>query len=140
MDLLDSTIITIAAPTVRVDLGGSTATMQWWAAAYTMAFGVFLIVGGRLGDAFGRRLLFLIGITGFTLSSVACALAPSPEWLIVTRALQGAFGALLIPQGLGVIKTVFPPEEMARPNRTRPSARTAKIQSGQPCSRPCTSG
>jgi EmrB/QacA subfamily drug resistance transporter len=112
MDLLDSTIITIAAPTVRVDLGGSTATMQWWAAAYTMAFGVFLIVGGRLGDAFGRRRLFIIGITGFTLSSVACALAPTPEVLIITRALQGAFGALLIPQGLGVLKVVFPPEEM----------------------------
>jgi EmrB/QacA subfamily drug resistance transporter len=112
MDLLDSTIITIAAPTVRVDLGGSTATMQWWSAAYTMAFGVFLIVGGRLGDAFGRRRLFIIGIAGFTLMSVACALAPSPDWLIVTRALQGASGALLIPQGLGVIKTMFPPEEM----------------------------
>jgi EmrB/QacA subfamily drug resistance transporter len=112
MDLLDSTIITIAAPTVRVDLGGSTATMQWWSAAYTMAFGVFLIVGGRLGDAFGRRRLFVIGIAGFTLMSVACALAPSPEWLIVTRALQGGFGALLIPQGLGVIKTMFPPAEM----------------------------
>jgi EmrB/QacA subfamily drug resistance transporter len=112
MDLLDSTIITIAAPTVRVDLGGSTATMQWWSAAYTMAFGVFLIVGGRLGDAFGRRRLFVVGIAGFTLMSVLCALAPSPDWLIVTRALQGACGALLIPQGLGVIKTMFPPEEM----------------------------
>ena len=51
MDLLDSTIITISAPTVRADLGGSTATMQWWAAGYTLAFGIFLIVGGRLGDA-----------------------------------------------------------------------------------------
>ncbi len=112
MDLLDSTIITIAAPTVRVDLGGSTATMQWWSAAYTMSFGVFLIVGGRLGDAFGRRRLFVVGIAGFTLMSVLCAFAPSPDWLIVTRALQGACGALLIPQGLGVIKTMFPPEEM----------------------------
>jgi EmrB/QacA subfamily drug resistance transporter len=86
--------------------------MQWWSAAYTMAFGIFLIVGGRLGDMFGRRRLFLIGITGFTLSSVACALAPDPGVLIATRGLQGAFGALLIPQGLGVLKTVFPPEEL----------------------------
>jgi EmrB/QacA subfamily drug resistance transporter len=112
MDLLDSTVITIAAPTVRDSLGGSTTTMQWWAAGYTLAFGVFLIVGGRLGDAFGRRRVFLVGMAGFTLASAACALAPSPDFLIATRVLQGAFGALLIPQGLGVIKTMFPPKEM----------------------------
>jgi EmrB/QacA subfamily drug resistance transporter len=112
MDLLDSTVITIAAPTVRAELGGGTATMQWWAAGYTLAFGVFMIVGGRLGDVFGRRRVFLIGISGFTLASAACALAPSPGFLIATRVLQGAFGALLIPQGLGVIKAVFPPREM----------------------------
>jgi EmrB/QacA subfamily drug resistance transporter len=112
MDLLDSTVITIAAPTVRADLGGGTATMQWWAAGYTLAFGVFMIVGARLGDMFGRRRVFLIGIAGFTLASAACAVAPSPDVLIATRVLQGGFGALLIPQGLGVIKNVFPPKEM----------------------------
>jgi EmrB/QacA subfamily drug resistance transporter len=112
MDLLDSTVITIAAPTVRDDLGGTTAVMQWWAAGYTLAFGVFMIIGGRFGDMFGRRRVFLIGITGFTLASTACALAPNANVLIVTRVLQGAFGALLIPQGLGVIKTIFPPKEM----------------------------
>jgi EmrB/QacA subfamily drug resistance transporter len=112
MDLLDSTVITIAAPTVRADLGGSTATMQWWAAGYTLAFGVFMIVGGRFGDVFGRRRVFVVGICGFTLTSVACALAPSPDVLIATRVLQGGFGALLIPQGLGVIKSIFPPKEM----------------------------
>ena len=112
MDLLDSTVITIAAPTVRHELGGSTTSMQWWAAGYTLAFAVFMIVGGRLGDVFGRRRVFIIGITGFTLASIACALAPSPDVLIATRVLQGGFGALLIPQGLGMIKTVFPPKEM----------------------------
>jgi EmrB/QacA subfamily drug resistance transporter len=112
MDLLDSTVITIAAPTVRADLGGGESTMQWWAAGYTLAFGVFMIVGGRLGDIYGRRRVFLVGIAGFTLASAACALAPSPDLLIVTRVLQGGFGALLIPQGLGVIKNVFPPREM----------------------------
>jgi EmrB/QacA subfamily drug resistance transporter len=86
--------------------------MQWWAAGYTLAFGVFMIVGGRLGDVFGRRRVFVIGIAGFTLASMACALAPSPDVLIATRVLQGGFGALLIPQGLGVIKNVFPPKEM----------------------------
>ena len=112
MDLLDSTVITIAAPTVRHELGGGTTSMQWWAAGYTLAFAVFMIVGGRLGDVFGRRRVFVIGITGFTLASIACALAPSPDVLIATRVLQGGFGALLIPQGLGMIKTVFPPKEM----------------------------
>src|SRR6185312_8631473 len=77
MDLLDSTVITIAAPTVRHELGGGTSAMQWWAAGYTLAFAVFMIVGGRLGDVFGRRRVFVIGIAGFTLSSIACALAPS---------------------------------------------------------------
>src|SRR3954471_15811504 len=112
MDLLDSTVITIAAPTVRHELGGSTATMQWWAAGYTLAFGVFMIIGGRLGDVFGRRRIFVVGIVGFTAASAACALAPSPDFLVVMRVLQGGFGALLIPQGLGMIKTVFPPAEM----------------------------
>src|SRR5919197_3345632 len=95
--------------------GKSTAiisTMQWWAAGYTLAFGVFMIVGGRLGDVFGRRRVFVVGIAGFTLASAACALAPSADALIATRVLQGGFGALLIPQGLGVIKNVFPPKEM----------------------------
>lgn len=112
MDLLDSTVITIAAPTVRSELGGSTATMQWWAAGYTLAFGVFMIIGGRLGDIFGRKRVFVVGISGFTAASAACALAPSPDFLIGMRVLQGGFGALLIPQGLGMIKTVFPPSEM----------------------------
>ena len=112
MDLLDSTVINIAAPTIRSHLGGGTTAMQWWAAGYTLAFGVFLILGGRLGDVFGRRRLFLIGITGFTAASSACALAPSPGVLIACRVLQGAFGAVLIPQGLGILKSVFPPREM----------------------------
>jgi EmrB/QacA subfamily drug resistance transporter len=112
MDLLDSTVITIAAPTVRAELGGGASAMQWWAAGYTLAFGVLMIVGARLGDIYGRRRVFLVGIAGFTLASMACALAPSPDALIATRVLQGGFGALLIPQGLGVIKNVFPPKEM----------------------------
>src|SRR3954453_1396302 len=112
MDLLDSTVITIAAPTVRAELGGGTSAMQWWAAGYTLALGVLMIVGARLGDIYGRRRIFLVGIAGFTLASAACALAPSPDALIATRVLQGGFGPLLIPQGLGVIKNVFPPKEM----------------------------
>src|SRR5918912_414507 len=82
LDLLDITVNTIAAPTVRADLGGSTAVMQWWAAGYTLAFGVLMVVGGRLGDIFGRRRVFLVGIAGFTAASAACALAPSHGVLV----------------------------------------------------------
>lgn len=114
MDLLDSTVVNIAAPTIRKDLGGTYAAIQWIAAGYTLAFAVMLITGGRLGDIFGRRRMFLLGAAGFTLSSVACAFATSPELLIGSRVLQGALGAVMIPQGFGVIKAIFPPTEMGR--------------------------
>src|SRR4051794_7226955 len=114
MDLMDGTIVNVAAPSIRADLGGSAATLQWLGAAYTMAFAVLLITGARLGDLVGRRRLFLIGMTGFTLASVACALAPSSGVLIVLRAIQGGFGALMIPQGFGMMKEVFAEGELQK--------------------------
>ncbi len=113
MDLLDSTIIGVAAPSIRKSLGGAYSDIQWFAAAYMLAFAVLLITGGRLGDIAGRRKMFLVGAAGFTLSSVLCGLAQTPEMLIGLRILQGALGALMIPQGLGVIKEIFPPREMS---------------------------
>jgi EmrB/QacA subfamily drug resistance transporter len=112
MDLLDATIINIAAPTIRTDLGASFSAVQWFAAGYTLAFAVLLMTGARLGDLIGRRRLFMIGIAGFTGASILSALAVSPGMLIATRALQGAFGAVLIPQGFGMIKEVFPADRM----------------------------
>jgi EmrB/QacA subfamily drug resistance transporter len=114
MDLLDSTIVNVAGPSVRADLGGGSATLQWLTAGYTLAFAVLLVTGARLGDIFGRRRLFLHGSAGFTAMSAACAAAPSPGLLIAARALQGGFGALMIPQGFGLIKEVFPEEEMPK--------------------------
>jgi EmrB/QacA subfamily drug resistance transporter len=114
MDLLDGTIVNVAAPSIRADLGGSAATLQWLAAAYTLAFAVLLITGGRLGDRFGRRHLFLVGVVGFTVSSALCAAAPAIELLIAARVAQGAFGALLIPQGFGMLKEVFDEDEFAK--------------------------
>lgn len=107
MDLLDATVMNVAAPTVRAGLGGGEATMQWLTAGYTLAFGVLLVVGGRLGDRWGRRRLFLIGAAGFTLASVACAAAMSPEMLVAARVAQGGLGALMIPQGFGILSAVF---------------------------------
>jgi EmrB/QacA subfamily drug resistance transporter len=114
MDLMDATIVNVAGPSIRVALGGSASFLQWLPAGYTLAFAVFLITGARLGDMFGRRRLFLIGSAGFTLMSAACALAPSPGVLIVFRVLQGAFGALMIPQGFGMIKEVFDEDEITK--------------------------
>src|ERR1700691_3391155 len=114
MDLMDATIVDVAGPSIRAALGGSASTLQWLPAGYTLAFAVFLITGARLGDMLGRRRLFLIGSAGFTVMSAACALAPSPAVLISFRVLQGAFGALMIPQGFGMLKEVFDEEEMTK--------------------------
>ncbi|MGW4476884.1 DHA2 family efflux MFS transporter permease subunit [Nonomuraea sp. NPDC004354] len=114
LDLLDATITNIAAPTIAADLHGGQALIQWLGASYALAMGVLLVVGGRLGDKYGRRRLFLIGITGFTLASTACGLAVGPVSAIVFRLLQGAFGALLIPQGFGILGAVFPREEIGK--------------------------
>jgi EmrB/QacA subfamily drug resistance transporter len=114
MDLVDGTIVNVAAPSIRADLGGGSATMQWLVAAYGLAFAVLLITGARLGDLLGRRRVFIAGIVGFTATSVLCAAAPSAGWLIALRAAQGGFGALLIPQGFGMLKEVFPTDELTK--------------------------
>ena len=111
MDLLDATIVNIAGPSIHNDLGGGTNTVQWLSAGYTLAFAVLLIAGARLGDILGRRPLFLVGSAGFTLFSAACAVAPNVGTLIAFRALQGAFGALMIPQGFGLMRQVFDDRE-----------------------------
>jgi EmrB/QacA subfamily drug resistance transporter len=113
MDLLDALVTTIAGPSIRVDLGGSLSLIQWLGAAYTLAMAVGLLTGGRLGDIYGRKRMFLIGAAGFTAASLACALAPSAGMLVGARVAQGLFGAVMIPQGLGMIKQMFPPSEMA---------------------------
>jgi EmrB/QacA subfamily drug resistance transporter len=114
MDLLDSTIVGVAAPAIQRDLGGSYASLQWMGAGYTMALAVLLLIGGRLGDMFGRRRMLLIGVGGFAVASLSCAVAATPGMLITCRVLQGAFSAVMIPQGFGLIRDLFPPNEMAK--------------------------
>ena len=117
MDLLDATIVNVAGPSIRRELGGSESSIQWLSAAYTLTFAVLLIAGARLGDIFGRRRMFLLGLAGFTLSSAACALGQDMGMLIAFRALQGGFGALMIPQGFGMLKEVFDDEELGKATR-----------------------
>jgi EmrB/QacA subfamily drug resistance transporter len=112
MDLLDALITNIAAPAIRADIGGGASTIQWLGAAYTLAMAVGLITGGRLGDIVGRRRMFLIGALGFTAGSLLCAVSQSPEMLIACRGIQGLFGAVMLPQGLGLIKEMFSEQEM----------------------------
>lgn len=114
VDLVDSTIVNIAAPTIRAQLGGSESTMQWFLAAYTLAFAISLVTSARVGDIVGRRSMFLIGMAGFTMSSLMCGLSVSPGMLIGLRLVQGLFGAAMIPQGLALIKDAFPPAELGK--------------------------
>jgi EmrB/QacA subfamily drug resistance transporter len=107
MDLLDSTIAQTAAPAIRADLGGSYAQLEWISAAYTLAMAVTLLLGGRLGDLFGRRRVLLLGIGGFAGASLICALAPSAGALVAARALQGGLAAIMVPQCFGLIRELF---------------------------------
>lgn len=108
LDLLDATITTIAAPTIVDDIGGGQSLIKWLTAAYALSLGTLLVVGGRLGDRYGQRRLFLVGLVGFTTASALCGFAGDPTMLILFRALQGAFGALLIPQGMAIMTKTFP--------------------------------
>lgn len=107
MDLLDSTIAQTAAPAIRSELGGSFTDLEWITAAYTLSMSVGLLVGGRLGDLFGRSRVVLVGMAAFAGASLVCALAPSITALIAGRALQGAIGAAMLPQGFGLMRELF---------------------------------
>ncbi|WP_020499364.1 MFS transporter [Sciscionella marina] len=114
MNLLDTTIVQVAAPVMRAGLRGDAGDIQWFSAAYTLAFAVLLITGGRLGDIAGRRRIFRLGVAGFVLASLICALAVGPGMLIAARAVQGAGAALVIPQTIGLIKAMYAGPELGR--------------------------
>ncbi|MFE7530029.1 MFS transporter [Kitasatospora sp. NPDC057542] len=107
MIVLDTTIVNIALPSAQRDLGISDADRQWVITAYTLAFGGLLLLGGRLGDLFGRERVFTVGLLGFALASSLGGAAVGPAMLFGARALQGAFGALLAPSALGLLSTTF---------------------------------
>lgn len=111
MDLLDSTIVNVGAPSIARELHATTTQLQWIIAGYTLAMAVLLITGGRLGDLYGRRRMFLAGIGGFTIFSALCSVSANPEMLITARALQGLAAAVMLPQGLAIIRSVFPPAQ-----------------------------
>lgn len=114
LDVIDSTITNIAAPSIAADLGGGVSLIKWLGPAYMLAMGVLLVVGGRLGDKFGQRRLFMIGMAGFTLASAFAGFSPNPTVLIIARIAQGAFGALLIPQGMAIMTKAFDKEMLGK--------------------------
>jgi EmrB/QacA subfamily drug resistance transporter len=107
MIVLDTTIVNVALPSIRQSLGFSETSLAWVVNAYLLTFGGFLLLGGRLGDLFGHRRLFLIGIALFTLASLACGLANTQHLLIVARAVQGLGGAIVSAVSLSLIMTMF---------------------------------
>jgi EmrB/QacA subfamily drug resistance transporter len=111
---LDIFVVNVAIPSLRRDLGASEAQAQWVLAAYQLAYAVALVTGGRLGDLFGRRRVFVLGAGGFTVASALCGAAPSAEALIAARVVQGLAGALLFPQVLSVIQVTFSVRERPR--------------------------
>jgi EmrB/QacA subfamily drug resistance transporter len=111
---VDATVVNVALPAIAQDLGGGLAGQQWTSNAYLVTLGSLLLIGGSLGDVFGEKRVFVLGVAGFGATSVLCALAPTIELLVLGRALQGVAGALLTPAALAVIVTVFPPDERGK--------------------------
>jgi EmrB/QacA subfamily drug resistance transporter len=110
MIMLDNTVVNVALPAIQEDLDATIASLEWTVNAYTLTFAVLLVTGGRLGDIFGRRRMFLFGVVAFALSSAAIGMAPTQGWLVAGRALQGVGAAFMMPATLSIITNAFPPE------------------------------
>ena len=111
MTALDNLVVGVALPSIRVDLGGSIEALEWTVNAYTLAFAVLLITGAALGDRFGRKRMFAIGLSTFTAASAMAALSPSVAMLVTARAIQGAGAAIVFPLTLTLISEAFPAEK-----------------------------
>src|SRR5829696_1105611 len=111
MIMLDNTVVNVALPSIQRDLGADLSSLEWIVAGYALTFASLMLTGGKLADAYGRRLMFVVGIAVFTVSSLACGLSTSEEMLIVARIVQGAGAALMNPATLSIIAATFPPKE-----------------------------
>jgi EmrB/QacA subfamily drug resistance transporter len=114
MIMLDNTVVNVALPSIQRSLHATTSTLEWTVNAYTLSFAVLLVTGGRLGDIFGRRRVFLAGVVIFASSSAAIGFSPSDTWLVAWRAVQGCGSALMMPATLSIITNAFPPHERGK--------------------------
>ena len=112
--LLDVSVTNLALPSIGRSTGATPSELQWIVSGYILAFGLMPIIGGRLGDARGRRTLFIVGLSGFVVASAAVGLSPDPLFTIFARVIQGLFGGVLGPQVSGYIQSAFPKEERGR--------------------------
>ena len=111
MIMLDNTVVNVALPSIQRDLDAGLSELEWVVSGYALTFAALMLIGGKLADAYGRRLLFVIGIAVFTLASLACGLSTSGEMLIAARIAQGAGAALLNPATLSIVTATFPPRQ-----------------------------
>jgi EmrB/QacA subfamily drug resistance transporter len=111
MDLLDSTIVNIAIPSIKSNLAASYSAIQWVIAGYSLAFALLLVTGGRMGDVFGYKKLFMLGVGGFTIASLLSGLSQDPSMLIVARLIQGSMAALMVPQVMSLMQIMYKPSE-----------------------------
>jgi EmrB/QacA subfamily drug resistance transporter len=111
MIMLDNTVVNVALPSIRRDLGISLSSLEWVVSGYVLSFGVLMLTGGKLADMFGRRRVFVIGLLVFTAASLACGLANGAEFLIAARVVQGIGAAFMLPATLSIITATFPPKE-----------------------------
>src|SRR3954449_3048207 len=107
MVVLDFFIVNVALPSIATDLGAGASALEWVVAGYGLTFPPFLVPAGRLGDELGRRRVYAIGLALFTAASAACGLAPTPETLVLARVVQGAAGAVVMPQVLSIIGVTY---------------------------------
>ncbi|MDX6667590.1 MAG: hypothetical protein QOK04_970 [Solirubrobacteraceae bacterium] len=114
MIMLDNTVVNVALPSIQRDLHASLSALEWTVNAYTLTFAVLLVTGGRLGDIFGRRRMFLSGVIVFALSSAAIGVTPNDTWLIIGRAVQGIGAAFMLPATLSIVTNAFPPHERGK--------------------------
>jgi len=111
MDLLDNTILNVAIPTIQANLGASYATIQWLIAGYALTFALLLITGGRMGDVYGYKKIFLVGVFGFTIASLLSGVSVNSGMLVASRLLQGSFAALMVPQVVSLMQVMYKPHE-----------------------------
>jgi EmrB/QacA subfamily drug resistance transporter len=111
LEIVDLTIVNTALPAIKSDVGANAEASQWIVAGYALSFALFLMAGGRMGDSFGYRRMFLIGVGGFTLASLGCGMANTAEQLVAARLLQGATGAIMAPQFMALLQVLFDPLE-----------------------------
>ncbi len=114
MIMLDNTVVNVALPSIQRDLGASLSGLEWTVNGYTLSFAVLLATGGRLGDIFGRRLTFMVGVVVFAASSATAGLAPSTDFLVASRVVQGVGAALMMPATLSIVTDAFPAHERGK--------------------------